>query len=297
MPNDAELLDIINIYVFERYPAEKARCVKCGAHQHKNGFTAVLASGQRVLLGSTCGARLFQESWTEAEKRIEERAERQYELKRLDRFSVIWAPLERGLLSWKDFLEQVSGRRAAFDNHLGELASRIREAVLRNAGALTIFRNVEAKSARDAGMKGPLGAHQEVIVGQVLGGGLFATVDPAKSVTRALDALDSFKEPIGESDNYTVKMLKDRRRTFERALEDVEAAAKTHAAAEEFFTVPNFTEMLRWANEHGATQSRYVIDAHNVVRAEGRQGGIQISMPPPLDASILDLFADYRRAD
>ena len=140
MPKDAQLLDITNIYVFERYPREKVFCVECGGRHHKRGFTAMLTSGQRVLLGSTCGARLFKESWADAERRIEERADRQFELRKLDRMSTILRPLENGLIGWQAAMEHISGRRSAFDRQLGELASRVREAAGQKAGALTIFR-------------------------------------------------------------------------------------------------------------------------------------------------------------
>ena len=66
IPSDAILLDIINIYVFERYPVEKVHCAKCGTRRHKFGFTALLASGDRLPLGSSCGAELFGESWDAA---------------------------------------------------------------------------------------------------------------------------------------------------------------------------------------------------------------------------------------
>jgi hypothetical protein len=57
IPEGAVLLDIVNIYTFDRWPKEKVYCAECGGRHHKKGFTALLGSGQRVLLGSTCGAR------------------------------------------------------------------------------------------------------------------------------------------------------------------------------------------------------------------------------------------------
>jgi hypothetical protein len=37
VPADAELLDILNIYAFERWPTEKVYCVECCGHHHKFG--------------------------------------------------------------------------------------------------------------------------------------------------------------------------------------------------------------------------------------------------------------------
>ena len=68
VPESAALLDITNIYVYEQYPLKKVYCVECGGRKHKHGFTAMLTTGHRVLYGSTCGARRFGQSWTEAER-------------------------------------------------------------------------------------------------------------------------------------------------------------------------------------------------------------------------------------
>jgi len=39
------------------------------------------------------------------------------------------------------------------------------------------------------------------------------------------------------------------------------------------------------------------MDEGDIVREEGRAGGIQLSPPPVIDATVLDLISDYRRAD
>jgi hypothetical protein len=293
---EAALLDINNIYSFDRYPREKVFCVACKGHHHKRGFTALLTTGQRVLLGSTCGARLFGQSWTDAEKRIEERADRQFELKKLDRLDSLAASLERKLIIWLSPMLHVAGRRAAFDKHMGELASRVREAAQHKGGALTIHRKVENRAARELGGMKSTADFQEVIVGRLAGAELFSRLDPGKAVCDALEALSTMKCKV-VSDLVATKKLRDRRRAFERSLEDLVTSARIHAAAEEFFTVRSFRELLRWANEHRATKARYVLDEGDIAREEGRAGGIQLSPLPAIDATLLDLISDYRRAD
>src|SRR4051812_12367643 len=93
IPEGAIFLDILNIYTFERWPKEKVCCVKCSRRNHKKGFTALLASGEKLILGSTCGAELFGESWTKAERRMEDRSDRQYEVLKLDRLALVAKPL------------------------------------------------------------------------------------------------------------------------------------------------------------------------------------------------------------
>jgi hypothetical protein len=296
VPEGAGLLDILNIYTFERWPKEKVYCVECDGHHHKNGFTALLTSGKRVLLGSTCGARLFGQSWKAAEKRIEDRGNRQYELLKLDRLALIIAPLREGLLGWSDVMERIMARRSAFENKLGDLASRTREAAIRHGGDLTVGRRVENRAARAAGMR-DLGDYVEVKVGNVAGAALFMPLDPAKAVARALAAIDEMQQGIGNTDATWTSVLIKRRKAFERTFEDLETAVKMHAGAQDFFTVENFRNLIEWANNHRATKSRYEIDADGIVRDEQRLSGIKISPVADLDDEPLDLIREYRRAD
>jgi hypothetical protein len=295
VPEGGKLLDITNIYVYDRFPLRKAFCVECGGSRHKHGFTAILTTGERLLFGSTCGERRFKESWAAAERRIGERADRQFELMKLDRLAISINAMEAGLIGWQTAMDQISYRRLGFDRQLGELASRVREAVRHKAGALTVFRKVPNTAAR-VSKSNALGGHQEVIVAQITGVRFLDSLDPSKAMTTALATLDAVKASIGATDGILTAQLRRRRRAFEAALEDVEASEKIHADAEEFLTTENFTSMLKWANEHSATQARYEL-ANDIVRAVGSNGGMQIASPPPIDVALLDLISDYRRAD
>lgn len=298
IPDGAKLLDIINVYSFEQYPRKKAFCVACGGHRHKRGFTAVLITGERLLFGSLCGSKAFGQSWTEAERRIEERGDRQFELKKLDRLATMISALESGVISWQRPMEHLAGKRSAFDRHLGELASRVREAVQRRGGALTVFRKIENRAARSGGMTSKSAAdHQEVTVARLGGVEFFDSLDPAKAIVDASVAIDGCRALLGKTDGFSLKQLRDARRKLESSLTDLETCAKIHAGAEEFFTVSNFEAMIQWANEHGATQARYVFEENDIVRAESREGGIQVRPPAPIETMLLDLIKDYRRAD
>jgi hypothetical protein len=296
IPIGAVLLDIINIYKFDRWPTDKVYCALCRRRQHKFGFTVVLASGQRLLLGSTCGEKLFCESWAAAEKRIKERANRQYELIKLDRLNLISQDLRKGLLSWSVVMERILNRRKAFENTLGELGSRVRDAAIYSNGALTVSVRVESKAARAAGLR-DLGEYVDMKIGDFAGAALFSPLDPKRAVERSLATLERMKLGIGNTEGMGTSILTKRRMDFERTFSDLEEAARMHEAAQEFFTPTNFKMLLAWANVHGATTARYEIDDEDIIRQEGRDGGIKLLPIPDLDEVVLDLVKEYRRAD
>jgi hypothetical protein len=296
IPNSAVLLDIINIYKFERWPTEKVYCCLCKGRHHKMGFTALLASGERLLLGSKCGAKLFRESWTEAATRMEERADRQYELIKLDRLDLIARPFRESLLGWLRAMETILNRRIAFENRLGELASRTREAANNHGGALTVSRRIENKAARAAGLR-DLGDHVDVKVGDLSGSAFFNRFNPKRAVEQALNAFDKMRLGIGDTDNAWTSVLTKRRRDFERTFSDLEQAAQMYEGAQEFFSLENFRVLLDWSNKHRATVARYEIGSDGIVKDEEKAGGIMLLTLAPLDETPLDLLKEYRRAD
>jgi hypothetical protein len=197
-------------------------------------------SGHRGLWGSTCGERRFGESWKKAEKRIEERAKRQYELKKLDRLALIIAPFREGLTEWLPAMDRVVQRRKGFER-LGDLASQARLAANQHNGVLTVGRRVKASAAREAGMQ--TDEYVEVAVGTLAGAGLFDLFDPAKVVAGSLAAMEEMGKGLHGSDTISTTTLIKRRKAFERTFEELEHAARMHLAAQEFFTIENFKRL------------------------------------------------------
>lgn len=295
IPQDAQLLDIVNVYVFERYPIEKAFCVFCQGHHHKRGFTAILASGHRVMCGSKCGADHFGTSWSDAEKRIDERADRQFELKKIDRLAACGRSFDVAA-HWERSIEHLWFRRQAFDAKCGELASRAKEAALHKRGQLTVFKKVRNKAAEAAGMQSLGGA--EVVVGSLAGSKYVLASDFLTPVKDMVQALAGMQHGISDSEGIATKALAKRRREFERSLEGIEAAAEVYEAAHEFWTRENFEGLLRWSNEHGATNAKYSLSETGIVSQVGRSDGLKIDMKiPDIDLSLLDAIKEYRRAD
>ncbi|NUU44496.1 hypothetical protein [Tardiphaga robiniae] len=293
MPDRSALLDIINIYTFDKYPAKKAFCVLCQSHRHRKGFTAVLTSGQRMMCGSKCGADHFGTSWADAEKRIEERADRQFELKRVDRL----AACERSfdiVSSWIKAFEQIENRRRAF-HRLGEMASRVYEAALHKGGALTVFKALPQHADAEDRRRSLGGT--EVTVGRIVGSRYLTASEYTPQLSQVSAAIAEMLSSARGSERLSTDLMRKRRRAFERSIEGLDEAAEVLEAARSFWTVENFSEMVRYINEHGATSARYEL-SEGVVRTVSGSAGMKVSMPVPnLNLEMLQAVRDYRRAD
>ena len=189
----------------------------------------------------------------------------------------------------------IAARRMAFDNHLGELASRAREAVLHKNSMLTAYRKSNNVAARAAGMKD---AEIEFVVGRLTGGDFFDRLHPGEAVDRAVSWLEEIKSTRRHTGRYATQTLTKHRRACELALEQVETAARIHVGAQDFLTLGNFHRLVDWANDHGITRDRYVISEEGLVSPVGRSGrGLQILDVPDVDLRPLDLIREYRRLD
>lgn len=287
------LVDILNIYTFEKYPREKAYCVACGCHRHKRGFTALLSDGTRAMYGSACGEEAFGESWKEAEERIQERADRQFELKKLDRLSRCTQSLE-SLAGWEKAAERLDFRRQAFDR-LGELASRAREAARNKQGMLTYFHTFESAALKALGKKSAVS--EEVEAGRLKGYQFLCSGELLPVVSSVRSALSVMALGLQNTDKISTKTLEKRRRKLEQALTALEEVADCFDAAADFWTVENFESLIRWAVAHGITKEKYFIE-EGVIRRPGRQDGLVIEFAvPEVDFTLLDAVKDYRRAD
>lgn len=290
-PEDIGLVDIINIYSFERYPTEKAFCVECHGRHHKHGFTALLTNGRRVMLGSSCGARRFGRSWTDAEKRIEQRADRQFELRRLDRLDRCRASFS-GLAKIRHAMDRLSNLQKAFFNQMGELGSRVQEAAINDNGELRVHKEIRSQAATTAGLKRTTEA---ITITRVMGYRFVIAKSPSKSFARFEDALGEMVEHIGRTDKINTGTLARVRREFEQSFEGIEKGFDTHVAAMEFFRRPNFEGMIRWAdNDVSGVRDRYWIEG-DIVRS--RSGGLQLMQLEPLESGLLTAIQEYRRAD
>lgn len=300
LPDDAQLLDVINVYSYDQWPAQKVYCVRCGGRRHKHGFTALLASGHRLLYGSSCGCKQFGEkSWKTAERSMLGRADRKFELKKLDRFELLSRDLTKHLGWWAPVLQKVGGRRKAFARNLGELSSRCVEVARRDDRMMTITRKREFNAYLDAKQRAQLGEFETVPFGTMKGAEFFSDQNIEVVAELADNAIARYKECISNTAMHTTTQLATRRRAVERAFEELERACKVYLGALDFFNEVNLRLVLRWVNENDITSEKYRLSADKLLCPENDETkGIQLLEFPDLkEVELLDIIRDFRRAD
>jgi hypothetical protein len=296
VPDQAKLLDILNIYEFERFPTEKAFCVVCKGHRHKRGFTAVLTTGHRVLVGSRCGEKKFGASWQEAEKRLRLRSDHQYELLMYDRLTMIREPLQAKLPQWLRVFEQIEGRKAAFSRIFGEVASRLTEVAIRNDGRLTVHRKVRASAfqqalARDDDDSKERFTYQEVTVGTLIGPAFF---DPLHTHRAVAKTIQSVKDHSYEK-ALSLDMSK-RRKAVERSFEDLQRCAEIYHEVDAFLSPENFASVARWVDQNDGIRRKLVARSNGLFFSDDLGQGMTLLPLPVLDETLLDCIWEYRRA-
>ncbi|SFJ85541.1 hypothetical protein [Bradyrhizobium sp. Gha] len=296
IPDDAKLLDILNIYEFARFPIEKAFCVVCKAHRHKRGFTAALTTGQRVLVGSACGQKKFGASWEEAEKRLQFRSDHQYELLMYDRLTMIRDALEAKLPQWLRVFEHLEGRRAAFCRIFGEVSSRLNEVAIRGDGRLSIHRKVRASAFQQALTRGDdeykgRFTYQEVTVGTLLGSGFFDPMNTHREVAQAIRSINdhSFEMAL-------MLDMKKRRKAVERSFECLQRCAEIYNDVASFLSTENFGRVARWTDRNDGIRRKLVARSNGLFFADDLNQGMTLLPLPDLDETLLDCIWEYRRA-
>lgn len=296
IPENAKLLDILNIYEFERFPTEKAFCVVCAGHRHKRGFTAALTTGHRVLVGSRCGQKKFGASWQDAEKRLRLRSDHQYELLMYDRLTMIREPLKAKLPQWLRVFEQLEGRKAAFSRIFGEVASRLKEAAIRSDGRLTIHRKVRSSAFQQALASGDDDGkerftYQEVTVGTLIGAAFFDPLHTHKAVAKAIQSVNdhSYEKALA------LDMTK-RRKAVDRSFEELQRCAEIYNDVNAFLSPENFASVARWVDQNDGIRRKLVARSNGLFFGDDLNQGMTLLPLPDLDETLLDCIWEYRRA-
>ena len=298
IPEGAQLLDILNIYEFERFPAMKAFCVVCKAHRHKKGFTAALTTGHRVLVGSECGRKKFGASWQEAERRLKLKSEHQYELLMYDRLTMIRGQLEGKLQQWLRVFEQLEGRKSAFSRIFGDIDSRLKEVAIRGDSRLTVHRKVrksafqQALSRSDDKDDGKESfTYEEVTVGTLVGAGFFDPLQTNKAVANAIQSVKnhSFEKALALD-------MKKRRKAVERSFEELRRCAEIYEDVDRFLSQDNFANLARWADQNDGIRRKLVARSSGLFFADNLNEGMTLLPLPDLDETLLDCIWEYRRA-
>src|SRR5579872_5702169 len=131
IPPGVGVVRIINTYRYERYPADKAYCAKCGAKRHRDGFTVELEDGTAALLGSTCGEELWGQSWSEARGRFENEMDRAGVVIDIHRILPELVEIRRALETWRPSIEGLKAHQRLFKGRMATFYKVMRSAALR----------------------------------------------------------------------------------------------------------------------------------------------------------------------
>lgn len=288
------VVDILNVYKDEQWPARKVFCVSCRGHHHQRGFTCIRTDGSRVLVGSACGERVLGQTWRDAEKRMNSRVQRKHELDRYDRLAPIITPMRQALRGWEHPIGVLAMLVVGFRSQLGELWSRADEAARRRDGRLMVARRAKSKPGREP-------EFVEVEWGRLKGAPLFAgfgsSFNVVSAVEEATKALDDAEKVLPNTEVISTPLMTRRRKRLDRAFEGLERAFWVYEGGQEFFSELAFRQLVEWSWALG-THERYVFGDERIDFADGRPG---VSLPArrlrDLDPEPLDLIREFRRAD
>lgn len=291
IPDGATLSAVINTYAYEKWPNEKAYCCVCRGHHHKRGFTALLSTGDKVMLGSKCGSDVFGEDWGAAEDRMRDAERRKYELGRLDRLEPVLSDMRSRLLGLHRHIDAMVNRRRGFESAFGDLVYYLRQA---SDGAL--FEDVRQIDHGQSDRQGrTVFTSVRRTVGRYDGASFFENYEPLPQIDRALSAMATCAESFGATDSLSTPALTRRRRALEDGFEAIERAFAFHAAGRAFFRPANIDSVIAWSNRVGLAQVRY--ELVNGLMTSDRGEALKLFAADPLEEELISIIRSYRRSD
>lgn len=293
IPPDVELETIENTYVFTRWPQEKVWCALCRACRHRNGFTAKLSDGTRVLLGSHCGRDRFGVSWQEAEKNLKGLRDRKSLLEHLDRLVPHISEIVTELRSWDRELGRTAASHKRFSRAMPGLYQRLVEAARSHDGRLIVYEKDSSLFSEAVGGSGRVARQpswRPVTVHIIAGAPYFTPLDPEAAACEGIAALLAVQAAVADTDGLATHALKRLRRRLSDAVENLrQAVAMTHGAAA-FFSPDNLAKVASWATRVDTVDGVYVMRGKGLMRTDT---GDFMELPPryrTLDPSILTVL-------
>lgn len=292
IPEGVALLSIINVYRHKAYPKTKVRCAHCGRTNHRDGFTALLASMNRVLLGSTCGAEAYGASWNEAMVIMEGKRDRQYELKMLGRAGQVLKPFIRAVNSWAWKIDKFDARRRTFETSYGAVHAKLFGAMRVSDGVLSIDVRVRDYAAET--MKPNDGEKWKMEtrpMGRLAGGGFLERDAFTPTIDAALKAAEKYRAIIGKSEGIPTDRMARLRRDFERKAEALRHVYEVYDGRDDFFSPRNLDLVIAWLNEVGH-RNAFTRDGNTLVGMRIRFGMEDMA---DLNPEPLDLLEEFKR--
>lgn len=283
IPEDATVVDIINIYVWEGYPATKVMCAWCGKPRHKRGYTARLSNGQLALLGSTCGSEYAGEAWKTYESKLVGKLDRQYYLRALQRLKDTGTDDLRELRAIRRKLDHFDALHRRFQKVMPDPYELLRQRFGSGLPVLEI-RKLRRNSAYVASASSngvPQFIEETTFRHRVQGLRFFQSATPLALFDKSLGEIETLYE-IAYSDKFVeTGMLRKAFVKARRAAGDIADLVDAHNAQGEFFNAPNLRGLAEWLNSNLRLRGSYMHDANGLLYQDGKGELEKVHLPPP----------------
>jgi len=290
LPEGADLVRLENLYAVSA-ATPKVRCAGCGSRLHRHGFTGLLSTGQRVLLGSTCGAKAFG-SWEIAKRELDGLRGRQYYLAAIDRLTENADAIEREFDLWLGCATALDATVAQFRAGMPDLFNALWGSA-RRGGQLTSLKRVQVRTIRQDGSMRLTTRDDVVGHGAVPGKAVFEverahwTTQTARAAIR--DLLRAGDNPNGITAEAELQARKARAEATVRSLEELHTAFEGLPA---LFAPASLSMIVDWSKKVGHLKGAYRKTPTGLVRDDGAASvSLSTGYAPP-SHELLDLLQD-----
>jgi hypothetical protein len=236
---------------------ERVWCCHCQAHRPWNGFVIENETGNRYLIGSTCGPKYYELSFAQARRQHEELKQRKGLKLRHD---VMIAAVEETLAAIHDILHSDGLRaldavKARFSKYGGDAYFRLSSIALRG-GLLTEsvkVRDYAAEASRPADFPddSPLYTFQEQALGPIAGHALVTSSGDCRDCLLDLKRvlLELGKSRCDDTDLLSTTAFQRLVRRAEDAFERAYASIIATRDAPSFFAEAHLERLARWSEQ------------------------------------------------
>lgn len=243
IPPGSSLIGVENTYRLPR-SMPKARCAVCHRAIHWSGWTGLLSSGDRVLLGKKCGADAFG-AWGDATAELEAKRSRQFSLRRLralrERASGVLAMLP----PWRAAAATADGLRVRLENEAPELFAALSAA--EKTGSLKAYCRVQVRDIGRSQTKLKV-RHEEMSFGPFAGSAWLACGQAAHKPEAVVGALQEVERVLaGDTNHVSSRELRALRNRVDAAVEGQRKLLDGMRSLSSVFSAPGTDQLVRWA--------------------------------------------------
>lgn len=247
IPKGATLIGVENTYSLP-HNLPKVRCAFCHRAIHWSGWTALLDSGDRVLLGKKCGGDAFG-SWDDATAELEATRTRQFSLRRLDYLKGVAVRVRAELPAWKSAARLSRRILTQIEDGSPELFAALSGAS--RIGELRIYQRVQTRVVNKTGQM-KLGIRMdEVPLGPCPGSDWLTSPEPLSQIAALEIALADVEAALrAGTDHISSKKLLALRAAVDSAVAGMTRVLAGLHDVVSFFSVPNLALIVRWARAY-----------------------------------------------